>query len=446
MRETARPPCPDALLDYRRADCYDAVRMAKKATFLDTEETHELPAKYHNRIVDWQKKYFPELDFLHKNWEKHYRHEAFRLVAKLGPLKQDTIEVGRLAGKSKFTKAAALDDEMIVQSAKIIKAQCSTELGSIQQHRGSINKAQDPGQQFDVLRVMAEEFRHAYQMMFVLANDDWSKVGKDIAGETMDSLLSMETGQHVLDAFNLFFDSFVDNCTFTSIIDRVGKYQLEMQTVFSYAPMARSMGPMLAEEAFHMASGVNAVRKWAYDASRGDGNVSVPFLQKHINKWVPRGLEMFGDERGGKSALEFGFKDLLNGDAMGRYYEEMKVELIDTLNFEILRAREPKTTREEAPKIADRVLASGDAWKGVGRDDLVFLPSEKFYRRRGLHEFQTYGVHGQKFAKVEEYLAHLRSVLPEAYVSGPDFKTYLGNLKAKLAGKEVHEEGLPFYG
>src|SRR5262245_28857611 len=333
--------------------------------FLDTQETHELPAHLHQRMVDWQKKYFPELDFLLENWSKHYRHEPFRLMAKLGPLKSDKIEVGKLAGKPKFTKAADLDDEMILQSAKIIKAQCSTELGSIQQHRGSLQKAQDPNQQFDVLRVMAEEFRHAYQMMYVLASDDWTKVGKDIAGETMDSLLGMETGEHVLDAFNLYFDSFIDNSTFCAIIDRVGKYQLEMQTVFSYAPMARSMGPMLAEEAFHMASGVNAVRKWSGAAARDEGNISIPALQRHINKWVPRGLEMFGDERGGKSALQFGFKDMLNGDAMAEYHQEIKRELIDTLNWEIVNVKAGKTPREEAVKHADHILQSGDSWKGI---------------------------------------------------------------------------------
>jgi 1,2-phenylacetyl-CoA epoxidase catalytic subunit len=417
-----------------------------RTSFLDTVETHELPAHLHQRMVDWQKKYFPELDFMLENWSKHYRHEPFRLTAKLGPLKQETIEVGRLAGRPKFTKAADLDDEMIIQSAKIIKAQCSTELGSIQQHRGSLQKAQDPAQQFDVLRVMAEEFRHAYQMMFVLANDDWSKVGKDIAGETMDSLLGMETGEHVLDAFNLYFDSFVDNSTFCSIIDRVGKYQLEMQTVFSYAPMARSMGPMLAEEAFHMASGVNAVRKWAGAAARDEGNISIPCIQRHINKWVPRGLEMFGDERGGKSALQFGFKDMLNGEAMGKYFEEVKVELVDTLNWEILRARDPKVTRAEAPEIADRIIRTGEAEHGVKPDELLYVPSEKFYRRRGLYEFQRFDPRGNPVADTRTYLHMLRSSLPESYVSGPDFKRYLEHLTEKLAGKEVHEEGLPFYG
>jgi len=418
----------------------------KPLTFLDTEEVGQLPDRFHNRIVDWQKKYFPEMDYLVGNWPKHYRIEPFRVCSKLGPVKSDAIEVGKLKGRPKFVHAADLDDEMIVQSAKIIKAQCSTELGSIQQHRGSLNKAQDANQQFDILRVMAEEFRHAYQMMFVLANDDWSKVGRDIAGETMDHLLSMETGQHVLDAFNLFFDSFVDNCAFTAIIDRVGKYQLSMQTVFSYAPMARSMGPMLAEEAFHLSSGVNALRKWAAAAARDEGNVSIPTLQRHINKWVPRGLEMFGDERGGRSAMEFGFKDMTNGPAMQQYHQEMKEELIDTVNWEIVRTRDPRVSREDGPKIADRILETGDAQFGLHREDVVYLPSEKFNRRRGLYEFQLNDVHGKPVANLRDYLKHLREALPEAYLSGPDFKTYRTNLEAKLAGQEVHEEGLPFYG
>ncbi len=417
------------------------------ATYLDTTDTAELPAHLHKRMVDWQKRYFPELDFLNENWSKHYpKHEPFRLYAKLGPLKSDTIEVGQLAGKPKFHKTSELNDEMILQSAKIIKAQCSTELGSIQQHRGSLQKAQDPKAQFDVLRVMAEEFRHAYQMMYVLAADDWSRVGKDIASETMDHLLSMETGEHVLDAFNLYFDSFVDNSVFCAIIDRVGKYQLEMQSVFSYAPMATSMGPMLAEEAFHLASGVSAVRRWAHSASKGEGNVSIATIQKHLNKWIPRGLEMFGDERGGKSALEFGFKDLLNGEAMRRYHEEIKIEVVDTLNWEIIRARLPKCGRAEAPELADRILSTGHAEQGFRPEDLLYHPSEKFFRRRGLHEFHMYDPRGRKIADPREYLQILRNALPEAYVAGPDFQRYVNNLQAKLAGQEVKEEGLPFYG
>ena len=50
----------------------------------------------------------------------------------------------------------------------------------------------------------------------------------------------MGTGSHVLDAFNLEYDSFIDNICFAAIIDRVGKYQLTMQKVCAYKPMADS--------------------------------------------------------------------------------------------------------------------------------------------------------------------------------------------------------------
>ena len=79
----------------------------------------------------------------------------------------------------------------------------------------------------------------------------------------MDELLTMELGNHVLDAFNIPFSNFLDNVIFATVIDLVGKYQLEMQKVFSYAPMARSMGPMLSEEGFHIGSGRGFLKELA---------------------------------------------------------------------------------------------------------------------------------------------------------------------------------------
>jgi hypothetical protein len=226
----------------------------------------------------------------------------------------------------------------------------------------------------------------------------------------------------------------------------VGKYQLEMQLTFSYAPMARSMGPMLYEEAFHMASGVNPMRQWAAEAARGEGNVSTELLQRHINKWVPRGFEMFGDERGGKSVVDFGFKDRVNGDACAQYARELKEELVDTLNFEVLRVFDPAVAREASPGIADGVLATGEAWKGCGPDRLFHRPEPSFFRRRGLHAFEMRDVRGKPVAKLDDYLSYLRKALPDAYITGPDFKVYVDNLKRKQAGLEVTEGGLPFYG
>ncbi len=410
-------------------------------------EVRQLPDFLHNRLLDWQRRNFPdEYGYLMRRWPDFYRAQSpFRLVAKLGPLRSEMIEVGRFQGRPRFHRASELDAEMIVQTAKIIKAQCSTELGSIQQHRESILKAQDPKMQFDMMRIMAEEFRHAYQMLFVLADDDWG-VGKDLAAETVESLLGMRTGDHVLDAFNLFFDSFVDNVAFTAIIDRVGKYQLDMQLTFSYAPMARSMSPMLYEEAFHIASGVNPLRQWAVEGARGEGNVSTELIQQHLNKWVPRGLEMFGDERGGKTVVDFGFKDKTNREAAEVYHQELKVELVDTLNYEVLRLFDAAVDRLAAPVIADRVLGTGEAWKGCRPDQLFLRPAASFFRRRGGHAFEMNDVRGKPFAKDEDYLSYLRRNLPDGYITGPDFKVYGDNLKAKREGKDVQEGGLPFYG
>jgi 1,2-phenylacetyl-CoA epoxidase catalytic subunit len=35
-------------------------------------------------------------------------------------------------------------------------------------------------------------------------------------------------------------------------------------------------------------------------------------MQQSVNKWFARGLEMFGDERGGRKNIQLGFKDLTN--------------------------------------------------------------------------------------------------------------------------------------
>lgn len=406
----------------------------------------KLPDKYHNVLLDWQRKHFKDYNFLLDNWSKFYSQLPFELVAKIGNLKSEFIEVGKNKGKRKFERASEMDEEMIEKTATIIKAQASTELGSIQQHRESLHKAQDPKEQFAILRVMAEEFRHAYQMIYVLSKDDWGTGGRDLAKEAIESLLGMETGTHVLDAFNLYFDSFVDNITFCAIIDRVGKYQLTMQTVFAYAPMARSMGPMLSEEAFHLASGVNPLRNWAKAYSNGSGNIPISNIQKHINKWVSRGLEMFGDERGGKSNMELGFKDMTNSEALGKYYTELKEEVVDTINNEVIKVKIPNISREDAIKLADEIVMTKESQKGISCEDLVYLPSHKFFRRRGVSQFQTNDVNGNPISSLEKYLEYLRKVLPESYIAGPDFVTYVENIKKHKAGQEVNEKGLPFYG
>src|SRR5258708_22887322 len=108
-------------------------------------------------------------------------------------------------------------------------------------------------------------------MLRLLAEDDWSAVSKESGADRIEEILSMNSGSHVLGAFNIDFDSFVDNVVFCALIDRVGKYQLTMQKQSAYQPMAESMPQMLREEAFHLAAGVVPMRRRATRPSRHRG-------------------------------------------------------------------------------------------------------------------------------------------------------------------------------
>jgi benzoyl-CoA 2,3-dioxygenase component B len=399
--------------------------------------TETIEPKYHEAIVAWQKKNFPELQFLEANWSKHYNQTPFQLFAKIGKLNSETINFGRMAGQARFERAGDMVGNMFYSARDIIRAQASTELGSIQQHRLTLEEAPTDQMKMAVLRIMAEELRHGYQMFWVLDHDQsWKKPGHpDVAKDTMDELLSMELGQHVLDAFNIPFSNFLDNVVFATVIDLVGKYQLEMQKVFAYAPMARSMGPMLSEEGFHIGSGRGFLKELAVAATNQTGRYSIEELQRTLNAWIPRGVEMFGNERGGETAVAFGFKDRNNGTAQSEYYSEVR-EVLELINVEIARTKNREMSAPDARSLVREVQDTGESINGVRPEDLLFAPDMKFFRQRGMEEivFMPYDVSGKllteegKPVSGEQYLAYLATVLPAYYMETKDFAKYRDGL------------------
>src|SRR5213594_2529087 len=289
-------------------------------------ENITLEKKYHSAVEHWRRHNFKDYPTLIDNWQKFFpTDEEFCLCAKLELDTPDVVSVGDHQGELKRSKPDELTEEEAKHLLAIIRAQASTEFGSIQQHAGTLARAQDDEDRFWVMRVMAEELRHGYQMFHLLLTEDWSKASGGMKGEDMvEEVLSMGTGSHVLDAFNLDYDSFIDNICFAALVDRVGKYQLTMQKICAYRPMADSMPPMLREEAFHLAAGVIPMRRWAQRAAQGDPFITMQSIQKSVNKWYPRALEMFGDERGGDTNVNFGFKDMKNREAQDLYIEEVR--------------------------------------------------------------------------------------------------------------------------
>ena len=409
--------------------------------------TETITPKYHEALVSWQKKNFPELAFLQKSWTKYYPTQTpYQLFAKIGKLNSESIHFGRMAGQPRFEKAGDMVGNMFYTARDIIRAQASTELGSIQQHRLTLEEAPTDQMKVSILRIMAEELRHAYQMFWVFDHDEtWRKPGHpDVAKETMDELLAMSLGNHVLDAFNIPFSNFLDNVVFATAIDLVGKYQLEMQKVFSYAPMARSMSPMLSEEGYHIGSGRGFLKELSLGAINGTGRYSIQDIQKALNAWIPRGLEMFGNERGGETAVAFGFKDRNNGTAQSEYYGELR-EVLELINVEIARTKVKNLTAPDARSLVREVQDTREAMQGVSPDDLLFVPDAKFYRKRGMDEivFMPYDVYGNlitddgKPISGERYLAYLETVLPDYFMKTAEFAKY----REALLGREAPQPG-----
>jgi 1,2-phenylacetyl-CoA epoxidase catalytic subunit len=394
-----------------------------------TTRKEQIPQSFHNAVVKWRETFLPDYEYLIDNWDRFFPNDRkFELCAyrELGMCGE--VECGDNKGKPKATKACDLDENQGRHLLGAIRAQASTEFGSIQQHQLTLSRAQDEEEQFWILRMMAEELRHGYQMLHLLLEDDWNKFSDSTSADMVEEILSMRTGSHVLGAFNVDFDSFVDNATFCALIDRVGKYQLQMQKVSSYKPMAESMPEMLREEAFHLLAGTVPLRRWMEKAAKGSTYITSEDIQKAINKWLPRGLEMFGDERGGGTNVRYGLKPMKNKEAQDQYYREV-ASLVEGINVRFVRARLPEISSSRSQEILDEIVRERKPVEGIAWDDLIHMPHPHFFRRRGVPAFELTGWEGETYEDVDTYARHLMKMLPDSYRAGRDFRFYLETLR-----------------
>jgi 1,2-phenylacetyl-CoA epoxidase catalytic subunit len=406
-------------------------------------ENVTLDKKYHDAVEHWRRHHFKDYDTMLDTWEKYFpKDEKFCLCAKMEIGTPDVIHIGEQKGEQKRVNPDELTEDQARHLLAIIKAQASTEFGSIQQHAGTIDRANDDQDRAWVMRVMAEELRHGYQMLHLLLSKDWSHVSGGVTGPQMvEEILSMTTGNHVLDAFNLDYDSFMDNITFAAFIDRVGKYQLTMQKVCAYKPMADSMPPMLREEAFHLAAGVIPLRRFAERAAKGDPLANLELVQQSINKWFARGLEMFGDERGGGKNIQYGFKDLMNREAVDQYTEECR-KMVRDINARFVRARFPGYPPDKIESVIDELERSQGSHAGLTYPDILHLPDPRFFRRKGECAFQMIGVDGEVFTDADNYLRYLGTQLNAGYIASRDLRLYAEALRQVVAGTLTVEQGV----
>ncbi len=226
----------------------------------------------------------------------------------------------------KFETPTELPDEYREILTKLLYVQGDTEFASIQQHRPWLDTAPTVEDRWTIARIVADEMRHGLQMCRLL--QDFGPEGDAL----IKKLLSRRMGEHKLDAFNLPFDKWSDVAAFTGLIDRVGLYQLKSFEECSYAPLARAMPLMIHEEKLHYGFGYQALKRIAQDAELG-GKAEA---QAGVNKWYPRGLDMFGHAESDTSRLvvELGLKRWSNEEMRQMFIRDVE-PLIHKLGLEV---------------------------------------------------------------------------------------------------------------
>ena len=315
-----------------------------------------------------------------------------------------TIEFGEFKGRKKFEKVLDMPTQDMRDSLlHLIFYQGDTEFGSSEQQRKLIDTAPTDYDRQCLLRVMREEQRHGWQMCHVLISN-FGDSGKLEACKLLERHAYNNT--RLLGAFNKNVDDFIDFVTYTCFVDRDGKYQLTMLHPSSFAPLSRSMGPMLKEEAFHLFTGQSGLSRIVKA-----GKIPINVLQKYLNKWLSTGYDLFGKDHSSAAArfYRWGFKgrfdeatakdppknlDRLNEEARNLYYKE-DCEVIESLN---------RLIPEGSPKLR--------------------APDMKFNRQIGDYVGKMYSVDGNPLSEAE-YQRHLAEVLPgpaEQKILEPIFK------------------------
>jgi benzoyl-CoA 2,3-dioxygenase component B len=239
---------------------------------------------------------------------------------------------------------------------------------------------------------MIEEMRHGWQMCALLV-DHFGYSGK-VEAQKMLERRAFEN-KRLLGAFNVEVDNWMDFFTYTDFVDRDGKFQLQMFKYSAFAPLGRSMSYMLREEAFHMGTGNDGLRR-IVEA----GVVPGWLIQKYLNKWISSSYDLFGTDHSSSAhwAYVWGIK--------GRY-DEPKNE--QAANLDDLNDYNRSLYRDEVAGL----IARFNTFLKNGQPKL-YAPHIKFNRNIGRWAGQRFHAKTGEAIDDSSYEQHLMEYLPSA--------------------------------
>ncbi|MBX5489565.1 MAG: phenylacetate-CoA oxygenase subunit PaaI [Chloroflexi bacterium] len=231
-----------------------------------------------------------------------------------------SVQWGALRGMRKLETEEQMTPEYRQTALKLVYALASTEFASVEQHQPWINQGPTAEDRFVQAQICADEAHQGMEDYRLLCQ--FGPEGEALARD----LLQRRRGQHLLEAFNLPFDSWVDLCMFCCTMDLVAWYHLKALENSSFAPLARAMTAMVPEERFHASFGANRVRRLLEDpdyaaacgATRAD-------VEAALRKWYPRALDTFGSSqsRFSAAAVEFGIRRWGNEELRQMYLADI---------------------------------------------------------------------------------------------------------------------------
>jgi benzoyl-CoA 2,3-dioxygenase component B len=185
--------------------------------------------------------------------------ESFHFDTLYGAIDTEDIEFGHYKGRRKWENLRQIPTQQMRDALmNMIVYQGDTEFASVEQQRHLFEMAPTDWDRRALTRVMIEEMRHGWQMCALLI-DHFGYSGK-VEAQKMLERRAFEN-QRLLGAFNVDVDNWMDFFTYTDFVDRDGKFQLQMLKYSAFAPLGRSMSYMLREEAFHMGTGNDGLRR-----------------------------------------------------------------------------------------------------------------------------------------------------------------------------------------
>lgn len=306
------------------------------------------------------------------------------------------IEFGHYKGQNKWKTVMHIPDQRIRDALlNLIVYQGDTEFASVEQQRELLQNAPSEYDLQSILRVMCEEMRHGWQMSYLLC-EHFGDEGRLEAQKLLER--SALDGQRLLGSFNETINNWLDFFTYAQFIDRDGKFQLQMLSTCSFEPLARSMGPMLKEESYHLGTGNNGLLRIIKA-----GIIEPEMIQKFFNKWVPTAFDLFGTD--GSSSAHWAYVWGLKGR-----FDERNNRL--DADQGALNETSRGLYRDEVVRLVERLNRYID-----DRDRWLMIPDMKFNRSIGNHAHQPYSVDGDEI-RADRYPAYLAGVLP----SDQDYK------------------------